>query len=241
MARSPRIAAANLPHHLCQRGHNGRAVFASRRDYESYLETLAEFRAESSVRVYGYCLMTNHVHLIVDPGDDAGNLGALMKLLAGRHTRRMNRRQERSGTIWGGRYKCSPIETERYLLTCLRYVDLNPVRARLTHAAEDYPWSSYRAHVGRTNCEWLDVDPLSAGIRSDDERHQWFRAFVAEGEDELELKFIRESLQRGHVTACEQFASTLALKEGFELPERRPGRKHPVRKTGAEAPVIVVK
>lgn len=241
MARSARIAAANLPHHLCQRGHNGRAVFASPRDYESYMETLAEYRAESHVKVYGFCLMTNHVHLVVDPGQDPGNLGALMKLLAGRHTRRMNRRQQRSGTIWGGRFKCSPIETERYLLTCLRYVDLNPVRARLVRAAEDYPWSSYRAHIGRTNCEWLDVDPVSAETCRDAERHQWYRAFVAEGEDELELKFIRESLQRGHATACDQFAKALAHREEFELPERRPGRKHAQRKTGAEAPVIVVK
>ena len=145
MARIARMAAPNLPHHLCQRGHNGRAVFFATRDYEAYLESLAGFRAESGVKIYGNCLMTNHVHLIVDPGDDAGNLGLLRKRLAGRHTRRLNSLQKRSGTVWGGRFKCSPIETERYLLTCLRYVDLNPVRARLVRAVSDYPWSSYRA------------------------------------------------------------------------------------------------
>lgn len=226
MARTARMAAPNLPHHLCQRGHNGRAVFFGSRDYEAYMETLAVFRAESGVKIYGYCLMTNHVHLIVDPGRDPGNLGLLMKRVAGRHTRRLNWLQKRSGTIWGGRFKCSPIETERYLLTCLRYVDLNPVRARLVGSAPDYPWSSYRAHVGDTSCEWIDVDPVSAQVRDEARRQQRYREFVAEGENELELKFIRESLQRGHVTSCEEFAEALASDLGVELPERRPGRKH---------------
>lgn len=232
MPRTARIAAPHLPHHLCQRGHNQRPIFHGTRDYESFLETLAEFREALRLRVYGYCLMTNHVHLLVDPGSDAGNLGRLMKRLAGRHTRRINGLRKSSGTIWGGRYKCSPIETERYLMTCLRYVDLNPVRARMVARAEDYPWSSYRAHAGLIDCPWLDVDPLSAEIQDVGTRHVRYRQFVAEGENELELNFIRESLQLGHVTAQEAFARRLARKAGLVLPERRPGRPlH--KKTGA--------
>lgn len=225
MARSARIAAPHLPHHLYQRGHNGRAIFCGARDYEAYLATLAEFRADAGIKVHGYCLMTNHVHLIVDPGRDADNLGLLMKRLAGRHTRRLNRKQQRTGTIWGGRFKCSPIETERYLLTCLRYVDLNPVRARLVSHAAEYPWSSYRGHVGLAACEWLDVDPVNAELRDAASRQRRYREFVAEGEDELEVKFIRESLQRGHVTSCEAFAASLARQTGLQLPQRWPGRK----------------
>ena len=129
MPRIARIAAPRLPHHLCHRGHNGRDVFFSAGDRQSYLETLAEFREALAIKIYGYCLMTNHVHLAVDPGDDPTNLGRLMKRLAGRHTRRLNWIHSMSGTVWGGRYKCSPIEADRYLLTCLRYIDLNPVRA----------------------------------------------------------------------------------------------------------------
>jgi putative transposase len=241
MPRSARIAAPHLPHHLCQRGHNRRDIFFGPRDYESYLETLAGFRSETPIRIYGYCLMTNHVHLIVDPGADPANLGRLMKRLAGRHSRRLNFMQQRSGTVWGGRFKCSPIETDRYLLTCLRYVDLNPVRAGLAHRAEDYSWSSYRAHVGRVNCDWLDTDPVSVGTGDELRRHQLYREFVAEGENELELKFIRESLQRGHVTACEEFANAVARDNGIELPHRRPGRRPAEKTTGAEAPVIVLK
>jgi putative transposase len=237
MARTARIAAPNLPHHLCQRGHNGRQIFFSSGDYQSYLTTLAEFRTALEIKVYGYCLMTNHVHLIVDPGDDAANLGHLMKRLAGRHTRRLNFKQQSSGTIWGGRFKCSPIETDRYLMTCLRYVDLNPVRARLVRHARIYPWSSYRAHAGEIRCEWLDVDPVSAELADPATRHCRYREFVAEGENELELKFIRQSLQLGHVTGCDAFAKDLSVRVGFSLPQRTPGRRHVERKTGAEAPV----
>lgn len=240
MARTARIAAPHLPHHLCQRGHNGRDIFFGPSDYRSYLATLEELRAELPVRVFGYCLMTNHVHLVVDPGAEPGNLGLLMKRLAGRHTRRLNFIQMRSGTVWGGRFKCSPIETERYLMTCLRYVDLNPVRAGLVRGARDYPWSSFRAHVGESECTWLDVDPVSARIVDDVRRHEHYRAFVEEGENELELKFIRESLQRGHITGCDDYAESLARRTGVTLPKRSPGRT-PKKKTGAEAPVIVVK
>ena len=231
MARTARIAAPNMPHHLCQRGHNGRDTFLGPGDFSAYLETLAQCRTEFSIRIFGFCLMTNHVHLIVDPGADAANLGRLMKRLAGRHTRRLNFIQQRSGTVWGGRFKCSPIQTERYLLTCLRYVDLNPVRARLVSRASDYAWSSYRAHAGLSLCEWLDVDPVSAECRDDDARQKAYRHFVAAGENELELRFIRESLQRGHVTSSDDFARSLATQHGFTLPERQPGRKQ-AKKSG---------
>jgi putative transposase len=118
---------------------------------------LREFRDELELKVYGYCLMTNHVHLIIDPGSDENNLGLLMKRLAGRHTRRINRLERRTGTSWEGRFKCSPIESDRYLLACTRYVDLNPVRARMVARPEDYAWSSYRARVGIVECDWLDL------------------------------------------------------------------------------------
>ena len=102
MPRRARIAVANYPHHIVQRGHNRRVVFVTDRDRLTYLETLREFRAELELKIYGYCLMTNHVHLIVDPGNDAQSLGLLMKRLAGRHTRRINKLERRTGTSWAG-------------------------------------------------------------------------------------------------------------------------------------------
>src|SRR4029079_18773059 len=90
---------------------------------------------------------------------DAGNISTLMKRLAGRHARRVNLRNLWSGSILESRFKCSPIETDRYLLTCGRYIDLNPVRAGVVHAPEDYAWSSYRARCGIATCEWLQLGP----------------------------------------------------------------------------------
>jgi putative transposase len=145
MPRRARIAFANIPHHIVQRGHCRKDVFLSDFDCVDYLATLAECREALQLKVFAYCLMSNHVHLIVDPGDDANTISALMKRLAGRHARRLNLRNSWSGSIWESRFKCSPIETDRYLLTCGRYVDLNPVRAGIVSSPEDFPWSSYRA------------------------------------------------------------------------------------------------
>ena len=137
----PRIARAVLsayPHHVVQRGHNQQVCFADRGDYERYLATLAEFKGKLGVKVYAWCLMTNHVHLLLEPSDET-SLGLLMKRLSGRQTRYHNRLERRSGTLWEGRYKSSLVQSEGYLLACCRYIELNPVRARMVAAPEDYP------------------------------------------------------------------------------------------------------
>lgn len=145
-------------------GVNRQTAFFADEDRSSYLATLREFREKLGVQVYAYCLMTNHVHLIVHPGNDAANLSLLMKRLAGRHTRRLNRLKRRSGTAWDGRFKCSPIESSPYLLACARYIDLNPVRAHIVPRPENYEWSSYRARVGLSNV--LGSIPTPAFLRS---------------------------------------------------------------------------
>jgi putative transposase len=102
MPRKKRISLANLPHHIVQRGHNRKNVFRTDKDRLTYLETLREFRQALGLKIYGYWLMTNHVHLIIDPGAQAENIGFLMKRLAGRHTRRVNRLERKTGTSWAG-------------------------------------------------------------------------------------------------------------------------------------------
>lgn len=225
MPRYARVALPNCPHHLVQRGHDRREVFFSRGDRLAYLETLAEFREELRVRIYGYCLMSNHVHLIVDPGDATENLGRLMKRLAGRHTRRVNRMQNRSGTLWSGRFFSSLIETDRYLLACMRYVDRNPVRAGIVVAPESFEWSSYRARIGLEETGWLDEDPCTRSLAKTAEQcRQRYREFVEQGEDELELKLIRSALQRGQVTASDLFVKNVENQLGREISCRAPGR-----------------
>ncbi len=144
MPRMARVVLPHMPHHVVQRGHNRQVVFAGPEDYERHLKDLREPSAALEIRVYAYCLMTNHVHLLLGPGEEVAAMGRLMKALVARATRYRNRLEGRCGTLWEGRYKSSPVQTETYLLACTRYIELNPVRARMVPAAGDYAWSSYR-------------------------------------------------------------------------------------------------
>jgi len=169
--------------------------------------------------------MTNHVHLIVDPGSEAANLSLLMKRLAGRHTRRINRLERRSGTAWNGRFKCSPIETDRYLLACYRYVDLNPVRACMVAHPADYPWSSYRAKVGLANCDWLDFDPCYFALAARlEQRQARYRRWVEGGMSDHELQFIRGAVHRNQLTGSARFILEVEQRIGKRILFRERGR-----------------
>ncbi len=200
-------------------------MFVQPRDYARYLENLAEWKRHFGCKVYGYCLMTNHVHLIVDPGDDGGSLGLLMKRLAGRHTRYVNTLERRTGSLWEGRYKSSPIETDAYLLACTRYVELNPVRARMVSAPADYLWSSYRAKVGLANSACLDLDPCYTGLADTTlgrvrAYEQWVKAAIPDEEWSL----IRKAVQTGSVTGNERFAREIEQRTGLRAAARGRGR-----------------
>ena len=202
MPRHRRVAVAGWPHHIVQRGHNRGPVFGVDADYRAYFETLIEWRERLALKVFAWCLMTNHVHLVIDPGEDQGHLSVLMKHLAGRHARRMNRVLQRTGPFWEGRYRCSLIERNSYLLACLRYVEVNPVRAGIVTRPEDYQWSSYGMRMGIVDGDWLDEDPAylamaeSAGLR-----RRRYAEFVVQQETEDELSMLRTALRRNQVTA----------------------------------------
>jgi putative transposase len=115
MPRLGRAVLPNHPHHIVQRGYNKQVVFAEGADFLYYLSTLEEYKGMYGIKVYGFCLMTNHVHLILQPGDSIAGMGRLMKRLAGRQTRFVNRQESRTGTLWEGRYRSSPIDTELHL------------------------------------------------------------------------------------------------------------------------------
>jgi putative transposase len=194
-------------------------------DREAYLETLVEFRLALDLKVYAYCLMTNHVHLIVDPGDNAASISHLMKRLAGRHTRRLNRLHGRTGTAWQGRFRCSPIDSDRYLLACSRYIDLNPVRANMVSSPADFGWSSYRTKVGLTNCEWLDLDPCYLSLGSSAQCRQLrYRELVAGGTEDDELTFLRNAVRRNQLTGSSQFIRDVERLSGVHVPHRGRGR-----------------
>ena len=231
MARSARIVVSEYPHHIIQRGHNRQVVFACDDDYLYYLDNLREWKERLECKVYAYCLMANHVHLIVVPGNEEKSLSFLMKRIAGRQTRYVNKLEKRSGTLWEGRYKSSPISTNEYLLACSRYIELNPVRAGIVAEPESYRWSSYGAKVGRAEQEWLDLDFQYLGLATTAaERQLKYRDFVRETIPESETERIRQAVQRGQLTGKQRFIEEMEMKVGRRIEFRGPGRPGKARK-----------
>jgi putative transposase len=224
MPRMGRVVLPNYPHHVVQRGHNRQVVFAADEDYRRYLADLRELKDVFGVKVHAYCLMTNHVHLLLAPGDSAVGLGQLMKALAARTTRYRNRLEGRSGTLWESRYKSSVVQTDTYLLACSRYIELNPVRARMTVEAGDYPWSSYCERIGKGS-GWLDVDPSFLALGHDQiERRERYESFVRQSVPSDETRLIREALQRGQLTGNNRFIDEIERITGLRIEQRGQGR-----------------
>jgi putative transposase len=226
MPRTGRVILPNYPHHVVQRGHNRQIVFPQSQDYRYYLDTLLEWKAGYDIKVYAWCLMTNHVHLVLEPPEAVENLGRLMKRLAGRQTRYVNRRLARSGTLWEGRYKSSPIQTDAYFLACCRYVELNPVRAGMVADPDSYPWSSYCSRPTSSSTGLLDEHPTYRALgRSPVERLQQYRQFVRAGTPDAELQLIRQSLQRCQLTGDGRFVDTVERLTGRRVEHKAPGRQ----------------
>ncbi len=159
MARLPRLTLPGYPHHVIQRGNNRQAIFASPADYELLLALLGENAGKFGVALHAYVLMGNHFHLLATP-ESSESLPQMMQAVGRRYVRHFNDAQGRTGTLWEGRYKSTLIQSERYLLACMAYIDLNPVRAGMVSDARDYPWSSHGHHVGQRNDKLISPPAL---------------------------------------------------------------------------------
>lgn len=161
--------------HIVQRGISGNACFFEAGDYARYLRLLALCAQEFACLVHAYCLMTNHVHLLITPNEVTA-AGRFMKHLGQCYVQRINERLERSGTLWEGRYYSCLLNSDRYVLACYRYIELNPVRAGMVRVPEEYEWSSYvmRATGGVT---WLAPHVAYESLGdSPDERFATYRS-----------------------------------------------------------------
>jgi putative transposase len=169
--------------------------------------------------------MTNHVHLLVQPGNDVQSLGQFMKRVAARMTRYRNHLEGRSGTLWESRYKSSPVQTDQYLLACCRYIELNPVHARMVTEPQAYRWSSYRSRIGEGAWGWLDVDPGYCGLGGTDaERRQRYARFVQDEAPPEEWELIREAVQRGQLTGNDRFVDEVDRIARRRIERRGRGR-----------------
>jgi len=142
MARKPRLYIKGAAQHVVQRGNNREPCFFAEEDYRYYLECLADAAKKFNCQVHAYVLMTNHVHLLVTPHEEYA-LSGMMQSIGRRYVRYVNHTYRRTGTLWEGRFKASLVQSENYLLTCSRYIELNPIRANMVEMPDEYKWSSY--------------------------------------------------------------------------------------------------
>jgi len=223
MPRTARIVLPHTPHHIVQRGHNRSAVFVQTKDYLYYLDSLIEYSTKFDIKVHSFCLMTNHVHLLIEPRDDPSTVSKLMKRLAGRQCRFVNSLEGRSGSIWEGRFKCSPIEIDPYFLQCCRYIELNPVKAGIVTKPEAYRWSSYGRRVALTLPAWMGTDAVLPMLASDGKRAaQRYKDFVAAGcPDQV---FIQETTNRNQLLGSPRFVNEVERRTGRRIENRARGR-----------------
>jgi putative transposase len=223
MARMARAVAAGVPHLVTQRGNRGQKVFFGDDDYEIYKALLAEGCRAAGVALWAYCLMPAQVHLILVPSDEDGLRAALGETHR-RYTRLVNAREDWRGYLWQGRFASFPVD-HTWLLACARYVELNPVRAKLARRARDWRWSSARAHLKGRDDTLVRVGPLLK--RVDD-----WATFLREGLKEEEREAIRKGERTGRPLGAASFVKRLEKKLGHTLARQKPGPKPRKKKAG---------
>ncbi|MFC6634933.1 transposase [Microbulbifer taiwanensis] len=225
MPRKARILLANMPHHIVQRGHNREPVFLADEDYQYYRDNLFEWKEKLDIRLYAWCLMTNHVHLLVEPGDRPETVSLLMKRLAGRQAAYVNKLEGRRGSLWEGRFKASVVQAESYFLACCRYIELNPVRAGMVRGPRQYKWSSYRARIGVEKGLELDGhEELRRLGRNGEQGVAAYKEFIKAGVPADELAFLSEAWSRNQLTGNRRFVDEIERRVGLRIEHRRPGR-----------------
>ncbi|MBB3224214.1 transposase [Pseudoduganella umbonata] len=185
MPRRARLLLPAVPLHITQRGHNRQPCFHLDDDYRAYLYCMRKNVELMDISVHAYVLMTNHVHLLIS-FEQPDTVGDFMKALAQHHTQYLNERLKRTGTVWEGRFKSCPVPTEKYLIICQQYVELNPVRAAMVNSVAQYPWSSYRENAGLRHDELVRPHQLYLDFGSTVQtRAEYYRGLFNNTDDRL--------------------------------------------------------
>jgi len=225
MARLPRICLPGIPQHVIQRGNNRQACFGSDEDFSAYAHWLGEDAEKYRVAVHAWVFMTNHVHLLLTPETEDG-VSRLMQSLGRKYVRYFNSTYQRSGTLWEGRFKSCVVEAENYLLTCQRYIELNPVRAGMVEAPEDYPWSSYRANgLGRETGLWTSHAVYRELGRTPAERARAYRELFRGHLEPEALKAIRDASNSGMALGNDRFKQEVEALSGRRTAPLKRGPK----------------
>jgi putative transposase len=226
MARLPRVVVVDVPHHVTQRGNARQVILPSDADRFTYLDLLRQYSQLYGLSLLGYCLMSNHVHLIAIP-HSPDSLAQSLKQAHGRYASYWNARQSSTGHVWQGRFYSCPLD-EPHLWAALRYVESNPVRARMASAAEAWKWSSAAAH-----CGFASPDPI---LEIERWRKRWtvaeWREFLAQAEPDAEIKALRRCTYTGRPLGSAEFMAALEHRMLRRLVPRKGGRpKKPLADT----------
>lgn len=221
MPRTPRITVAGLPLHIVQRGNNRQACFARRKDYETFLRLMDETSLSYGIHIHAFVLMTNHVHLLVTPIDEA-SASKMMQQLGRRYGLYFNKSHQRSGTLWEGRFRSSLIETDNYLLACQRYIELNPVRAGMVACPSLYRWSSYRTNALGEPASLITPHSVWMGLgRCPKERYENYRKLFA---DAVDARIFRHACQKGLPVGSAGWQAGLESEHGVCFGSGKQGR-----------------
>jgi putative transposase len=231
MARLARLTVPGYPHHIIQRGNNRQAIFADAADYELLLQILDENARLFNVAIHAYVLMSNHFHLLATP-ETAESIPRMMQAVGRRYVRRYNQKHSRTGTLWEGRYKSTIIQAERYLLACMVYIDLNPVRAGLVADPRTYPWSSHGHYVGVRQDKLVTPHPLYWELGNTPfARDAAYAELVAGGISAKQKLELSESALRGWALGEPDYVADLQRRTDRRLAKGRAGRP-PVKSIG---------
>jgi len=228
MARLPRLDLPGIAQHIVQRGNNRLPCFLDDDDRQRYLGFLREALLDTHAALHGYVLMDNHVHLLVTP-PETGVIARLMQKLGRNYVGWFNARHERTGTLWEGRYKACLVGGANHVLRCLRYIDLNPVRARMTDNPASYPWSSCSAHCGQQDNLLLTPHPAWASLATTaKDRARAYRRILREALADDDLAAIRLHLQQQRALGRDDFRAMVesrTLRFAGVRPAHRPARR----------------
>jgi putative transposase len=221
MARLPRLTLAGYPHHIILRGNNRQAIFMDNADFQRMLVLLQKHAQEQDVQMHAYVLMSNHLHLLLSPQLN-DSVPKMMQAVGRAYVLYFNKRHSRSGTLWEGRYRSALIQTERYFLACMAYMDLNPVRAGMVAQAADYVWSSHGHYIGTRPETWLSPHALYWSMGNTPfAREAAYAGLVQSGVNQKQQQALTSSALSGWALGEEGFVQGLQ--------KQTPRRVHPAK------------
>ena len=224
MARQPRLSLAGFPHHIIQRGNNRQLIFMDTADHQRFLDLLGDYAKQFGVAIHAYVLMDNHVHVLATPSTEKA-LAGMMQALGRKYVRYFNDRHQRTGTLWDGRYKSTVVQSESYLLTCMAYLDLNPVRAGIVAQPLAWPWSSHAHHLGQRSDRLVTPHALYWALGNTPfAREAAYAELVQAGISAGQQAQLTDAALRGWVLGEPNFVGEIQKKSTRRVTKSKPGR-----------------